>query len=226
LAGAVSEANSTDLSKIGFMRAARTDKGVHAAGQVVSFKMITEDPDIVAKINQHLPDQIRVWGYVRTINSFHAKNRCQSRIYEYLCPTYVFRELSEKEREDAGYGQPPTREDIENAKQVQIQKNQQRAENGPKSNDNVYDKHSSEAEMSHKREHRLNPATLSDIREALSLYEGTHNFHNFTIGKCFQEKSAQRHIIKIEVRLPCVSHDARFFLYVSLMTVCHLSLVL
>ena len=44
------------------MRAARTDKGVHAAGQVISLKMITEDPNIVEKINSHLPEQIRIWG--------------------------------------------------------------------------------------------------------------------------------------------------------------------
>lgn len=43
-------------------RAARTDKGVHAVGNVVSAKLVVEDPDIVSKINQHLPDQIKVWG--------------------------------------------------------------------------------------------------------------------------------------------------------------------
>lgn len=48
--------------KVSFMRAARTDKGVHAAGNVVSLKFIGEDPDVVSKINSYLPDQIRVWG--------------------------------------------------------------------------------------------------------------------------------------------------------------------
>ena len=44
------------------IRAARTDKGVHAAGQTVSVKAIVEDPDVVRKINEHLPEDIRVWG--------------------------------------------------------------------------------------------------------------------------------------------------------------------
>ncbi|RKP40392.1 pseudouridine synthase, partial [Dimargaris cristalligena] len=89
-AGAVSSDNADNIQKIGFGRAARTDKGVHAAGQVVSFKMIIEDPEIVAKINEALPPAIRVWGFVRTPNSFNAKNLCGSRIYEYLLPTHVF----------------------------------------------------------------------------------------------------------------------------------------
>jgi tRNA pseudouridine38-40 synthase len=37
--GAVSKDNSVDQKKVGFMRACRTDKGVHAAGQVVSLKV-------------------------------------------------------------------------------------------------------------------------------------------------------------------------------------------
>lgn len=44
------------------MRAARTDKGVHAAGNVVSLKMCLPEGDVVKDINSHLPDQIRVWG--------------------------------------------------------------------------------------------------------------------------------------------------------------------
>lgn len=44
------------------MRAARTDKGVHAAGNVLSLKMSMPGDDIIRDINSHLPDQIRVWG--------------------------------------------------------------------------------------------------------------------------------------------------------------------
>lgn len=61
-AGAVSRANSESPKKVQLIRAARTDKGVHAACNVVSLKMITEDPNIVERINAHLPAQIRVWG--------------------------------------------------------------------------------------------------------------------------------------------------------------------
>jgi tRNA pseudouridine38-40 synthase len=56
--------------KVNLGRAARTDAGVHAAGNLVSLKMITAVPgvpDIVARINEELPPEIRVWGYVRGI---------------------------------------------------------------------------------------------------------------------------------------------------------------
>lgn len=87
-AGAVSKANADDPKKIGFVRCARTDKGVHAAGNVISLKLIIEDENIIQKINSHLSPQIRVWGIERTINSFSAYNLVDSRIYEYLIPTH------------------------------------------------------------------------------------------------------------------------------------------
>lgn len=43
-------------------RAARTDKGVSAAGQVVAFNM-TLKPDMAARLNAVLPDQILVYGF-------------------------------------------------------------------------------------------------------------------------------------------------------------------
>lgn len=89
-AGAISQDNATDLKKVAFMRAARTDKGVHAAGNVVSLKLIIEDPEIVKKINENLPEQIRVWGINRTNKSFECRKMCSSRIYEYLIPSYSF----------------------------------------------------------------------------------------------------------------------------------------
>lgn len=87
-AGAISKDNSTDLKKNAFMRAARTDKGVHAAGNVVSLKMIQGDADLVSKINALLPEQIRIWGIERVNRSFDCRKMCSSRIYEYLLPTH------------------------------------------------------------------------------------------------------------------------------------------
>lgn len=48
-------------------RAARTDAGVHAAGNVVSMKLINiipGVPDLVARINEELPPEIRLWSIV------------------------------------------------------------------------------------------------------------------------------------------------------------------
>jgi tRNA pseudouridine38-40 synthase len=89
-AGAISKANASDPKKSSLVRCARTDKGVHAAGNIVSLKLIIEEEDIVEKINSHLPDQIRVWGIQRTIGSFSCYQACDSRWYEYLIPTHSF----------------------------------------------------------------------------------------------------------------------------------------
>ncbi|KAI9665182.1 MAG: tRNA pseudouridine synthase 1 [Alyxoria varia] len=89
-AGAISKANAADPKKSSLVRCARTDKGVHAAGNVLSLKLIVEDPGIVQKINENLPPQIRVWGIQRTTNSFSSYQAVDSRFYEYLMPTQCF----------------------------------------------------------------------------------------------------------------------------------------
>ncbi|KAF2674201.1 putative tRNA pseudouridine synthase [Microthyrium microscopicum] len=89
-AGAISKANADDPKKSALVRCARTDKGVHAAGNVISLKLIIEDEDIVEKINSHLPEQVRVWGIERATGGFSCYAACDSRWYEYLVPTYSF----------------------------------------------------------------------------------------------------------------------------------------
>ena len=89
-AGAISKANADDPKKASLVRCARTDKGVHAAGNMISLKLIVEDDDIVEKINTHLSPQIRVWGIERTIGSFSCYQACDSRWYEYLIPSHAF----------------------------------------------------------------------------------------------------------------------------------------
>ena len=91
-AGAVSKANADDPKKSALVRCARTDKGVHAAGNVLSMKLIVQDgeEDVVQKINDNLPEQIRVYGIKRTNKSFNAYHVVSSRIYEYLIPTHCF----------------------------------------------------------------------------------------------------------------------------------------
>ncbi|KAJ2710462.1 tRNA pseudouridine synthase 1 [Coemansia spiralis] len=175
-AGAVSEDNATDQSKVQLQRAARTDKGVHAAGQVVSLKMIIEDPDVVAKINAHLPAQIRAWGFVRTVRSFNAKTMCDSRIYEYLLPTYVFMEPSQQCQEiaqtvDLGEREVPV---------------------------------STPEEMEQKRAYRMSATMLQFVRDALAKYKGTHDFRNFTVTKGCTENNSKRHMFWFEAAEPMV----------------------
>lgn len=89
-AGAISKANAADPKKSSLVRCARTDKGVHAAGNIVSLKLIVDDPDMIHKINEKLSSQIRIWDILPTTKSFSSYQMCDSRIYEYLIPSYCF----------------------------------------------------------------------------------------------------------------------------------------
>lgn len=59
MAGAVSEDNQMDPKKNNFSRCARTDKGVHAGGNIVSLKMHLVN-NVIEKINSFLPQQVSV----------------------------------------------------------------------------------------------------------------------------------------------------------------------
>ncbi|XP_071170590.1 pseudouridylate synthase 1 homolog isoform X2 [Mytilus edulis] len=79
--------------KMSFQRACRTDKGVSAAQNLLSLKVIIDIENLLEKINSHLPEQIRVFGYRRTTGGFDCKNYCDNRTYMYICPTYAFAPL-------------------------------------------------------------------------------------------------------------------------------------
>ncbi|XP_034751904.1 tRNA pseudouridine synthase A [Etheostoma cragini] len=87
--GCIPENHGNDMKKMSFQRCARTDKGVSAAGQVVSLKLRLIE-DIVEKINEHLPSQIRVLGLKRVTQGFNSKNNCDARTYAYMLPTVAF----------------------------------------------------------------------------------------------------------------------------------------
>eukprot|EP00842_Homolaphlyctis_polyrhiza_P006042 jgi/Hompol1/6439/HPOL_003534-RA len=184
--GAVSQDNAMDPIKNSFMRCARTDKGVHAAGQVVSLKMIIEDDDIIDRINACLPDQIRVWGFARVANGFHAKNHCDARIYEYLMPTYILNDVDPN---------------IYPRSAVGIQKSGKVPE-GHTFGDQFLLEPSTHDQMQTKYAYRIDTQRLDAFRLALAGFVGTHNFHNFTIRKKFTEKSANRYIMSFDCSEP------------------------
>ena len=84
-----------------FQRAARTDKGVSAACQLVSMQIAEsidgdkEPATLVKAINEHLPEQIRVHNLYRVTKAFDAKQFCCGRTYCYMLPTYAFKDCSE-----------------------------------------------------------------------------------------------------------------------------------
>ena len=71
-----------------FQRAARTDKHVSAARQIVSVKIA--ETISAEQLNEHLPPEIRVMGVKRVTQGFDAKKNCDARTYMYMTPTFAF----------------------------------------------------------------------------------------------------------------------------------------
>jgi tRNA pseudouridine38-40 synthase len=71
-----------DFREAGFLSAGRTDRGVHARGQVVAFS--TEYPDrAISALNVQLPPDCWCTGYATVPNEFHPRYDTLSRTYRY-----------------------------------------------------------------------------------------------------------------------------------------------
>lgn len=69
-----------------FYAASRTDAGVHAVGQVVSFKPPIDIPlkRLPAALNSVLPGDIRIRKAEETAKTFNARFNAKAKVYEYL----------------------------------------------------------------------------------------------------------------------------------------------
>ncbi len=72
----------SDFRAAGFQSAGRTDRGVHAKGQIIAFS--TGNPDrATAAINTQLPPDCWCTGYAEVPDSFHPRYDAKSRTYRY-----------------------------------------------------------------------------------------------------------------------------------------------
>ena len=99
-AGGIDPRNHLRPGKLAWARSSRTDKGVHALQNVVSFKMLVASPDrawsgdregiaLARSINRHLPPSVRVLSVQRVQKAFLARQHTVSRHYQYFVPTAV-----------------------------------------------------------------------------------------------------------------------------------------
>jgi tRNA pseudouridine38-40 synthase len=159
---------------------------VSAAINILSLKLILNPTSLAPEkslsehINSFLPPELRVWSSTRVQGSFHARTMCDSRKYEYNLPTYVFL--------------PPKYGTVMSKRLQGL---------GVKLGD-FWDKLGLDGgfkdDLVARRKWRIDGKTMDDIRNVLKAYEGSHNFHNFTVGKDFKERSAQRLMKELEVR--------------------------
>lgn len=75
----------SDWRAAGFLAAGRTDRGVHACGQVIAFS--TDAPDrAIAAINAQLPPDCWCTGFSLVPEQFHPRYDAKSRTYRYYFP--------------------------------------------------------------------------------------------------------------------------------------------
>ncbi|KAG8220964.1 hypothetical protein J3R82DRAFT_2469 [Butyriboletus roseoflavus] len=201
-AGAVSDDNADDPTKVNLGRAARTDAGVHAAGNVVSMKLIVNIPgvkDWVSRVNEELPPEIHVWGKVRVQGGFNARLSCDSRKYTYFFPSYLLippkpnsacvRSQHTAVASRGSFGDIPQH---------------------PFWDFPGVDSSSPEEDLARKRQWRVSAKDVDELRATAKKFEGTHNFHNFTVGRDFPDRSNQRNMIKIQIADPAVYGDTEW----------------
>ncbi|SPO29809.1 related to PUS1 - pseudouridine synthase 1 [Ustilago trichophora] len=220
-AGAVSSDNAVNPNKVGLQRAARTDRGVHAAGNLLSLKLILEPAGLkqgetlVDKVNSLLPEFIRIWGITRVQNGFNARQSCDSRMYEYLLPTYVFippkpgssmYEMLTRMRDQEV---SKLREANPSASEQELKVGLDQVLNHPfwTSHGTTHD---FSTDIAAKKAYRLSPATLTRIRSIFARYLGSHNYHNFTVGKEFRDRSCQRFMKALTISEPKIIKDVEW----------------
>mmetsp|Transcript_19269 Transcript_19269/g.60611 ORF Transcript_19269/g.60611 Transcript_19269/m.60611 type:complete len:441 (+) Transcript_19269:80-1402(+) len=192
-AGLVSASNAGDLSKIGWSRAARTDKRVSAARLVAAAKLTFEDDDVEAgldRLNAALPPEIRVFDAVRVTKAFDSKKACDRRRYAYLLPTAL---LAGAEFVADAFGS----RDVERAREGIM---------AAKRDPGSFDWRLGDAERGEiarrLAEYRASSEDLERLKAFLAAYRGTRNFHNFTAGMDATSEAAKRFILSFDASDP------------------------
>lgn len=132
-------------------------------------------------INQFLPDVIRVFGIKRVTKSFNSKNHCDARTYRYIIPSFAFA-LEDQSLLKLG----EEVDEDERIKQLSI------IDGKPYT------------------DYRLSPESLDRLNSILKLFEGSHNFHNFTSKVKPLDPRARRYIISFSCVETFVSNDMEF----------------
>ena len=199
-AGGIAESNAGDFNKVHWNRAARTDKGVSAVGQVVSFKCMNADDgnteNIVRLINEHLPrGKIVAFGATRVTGGFSAKNQCDRRKYEYVVPVRTFDRRFPKKRK-----RNPVDGDDENGHDEK--KNDENAPNGEGLEDEKQDEEENNDTQEEEEPYVFTEEERTKVNDILKHFVGTHNFHNYSTKVDCDTPQARRFVISFSCSMP------------------------
>ena len=127
------------------------------------------------------------------MGSFHAKNSCNAREYEYWLPTYALMSPSPPK---------PMKPSRELPTDIRIA-----SPDNDRSEVAGYIEPSSREEFTHKNNnYRIDLRRYEKFKQAMEMFKGTHNFHNYTIARAYKDPSAHRHMMNIHVNEPSLFH--------------------
>lgn len=187
-AGYLSERNFGFPHKYSWSNSARTDKGVHACAQVVSCWLqmpTTNMDDIRENINNVLPDDIAVLDVCRTTRNFCARTQRDRVRYMYMLPSFLLQDTDDFRKLCESKGCH---------------------ENGRKAKDPISDEEV-QALFPDLAKFRASAGQVDMLKRALSTYNGTHRFHNFTQGMKWSDSNSQRYIESFDVLDPVVGDN-------------------
>ena len=172
----ISECNYGNLSKINWMRASRTDKGVSAIMNVISAKLHKypniDEVEMKNRLNSVLPKDIKIFRIIEVSNNFDSKDNNNNREYHYILPTFL---LEQKKDEDE------------------------------KLNENINNKNNDKEEKfcipdDYKANYlfRLKEEDINKLKGLCKGFLGTKKYHNYSKKVEFSQMSSQRHIIEMD----------------------------
>lgn len=160
-----------------------------------------EFENLTAYVNSFLPAQIRMWGFVRAMKSFQARTACDSRVYEYLLPSYCLLPPASTDpfAKTLDETSPGWRDIVKTGLEfVDAAPPMPEAAEGEELDPKQ------RGEFERRRGWRVDEDTLKRFDALIQQYKGTHNFHNYTVYKAFDDRSVKRYMIRLDVRPPAV----------------------
>lgn len=140
-----------------------------------------DQADALKKINDNLPPTVRVFKMIPTSRGFNPKMGCDSRVYEYILPTYLLRAECDSQDE--------FEKKIASIDPEQVDYSQLEGMAPP-----------SAEVLKEMEEYRSSKERIELLRGLLKRYEGTHSYHNFTDSKVKAGmQKANRYIISFTV---------------------------
>ena len=184
----ISECNYGKLTKISWMRASRTDKGVSAIMNVVSVKLHKypniNELDMKEKINSILPKDIRIFRIIEVSDHFDSKDNNNNREYHYILPTFLLEPIEEEKKEEK-------KEEKNEEKKDEKDENSQNNFNDKEEEIKIPDDYKANYD------YRLTEDDIKKLKEICKEFLGTKKYHNYTRKVGFSNMSSQRHIIEM-----------------------------